>query len=210
MQLNKALEQISEIHAQVLKAEVFRGYRAATMSITAGVALGAAALQAGGFHASTAEDFVVFWVGVALLCAAICGVDIFRGTLQQVHRGQRWRTVLVVAQSVPALLVGAVVTAILLQRAGSAAMLPGLWSMLFALGIWSSRPYLPKAIGLVALFYVLAGTWLLAGARGTHVPSPWEMGLTFGVGQSALALVLYLNIERRLQVPGLDRGVDHG
>jgi hypothetical protein len=106
--------------------------------------------------------------------------------------------------------VGAVVTAILLQRAGSAAMLPGLWSMLFALGIWSSRPYLPKAIGLVALFYVLAGTWLLAGARGTHVPSPWEMGLTFGVGQSALALVLYLNIERRLQVPGLDRGVDHG
>ena len=35
MQLDKALSQISEIHAQVLKTEVFRGYRAATMLVTA-------------------------------------------------------------------------------------------------------------------------------------------------------------------------------
>ena len=40
MQLEKALSQISEIHAQVLKTEVFRGYRAATMLVTAAVATG--------------------------------------------------------------------------------------------------------------------------------------------------------------------------
>ena len=35
MELREALSQISEIHAQMLKSEVFRGYRAATMLVTA-------------------------------------------------------------------------------------------------------------------------------------------------------------------------------
>jgi hypothetical protein len=50
-------------------------------------------------------------------------------------------------------------------------------------------------VGIVALFYFLAGASLLSGA-GPSVPPPWGMGLTFGVGQSALAVVLYLNLER--------------
>ena len=59
---------------------------------------------------------------------------------------------------------------------------------------------MPKAIGFVALFYLLSGTWLLVLSDGA-VPSPWGMGLTFGIGQAATALVLYLNIERPFVLP---------
>ena len=112
MQLDKALSQISEIHAQVLKTEVFRGYRAATMLVTSGVAFAAAWVQASVQKPSTPFEFAVFWVGVALVSALICAVDIYWSTLRTSNRQQRWRTVHVVAQSVPALLVGAIVTGV--------------------------------------------------------------------------------------------------
>ena len=210
MHLDDALEQISEIHAQVLKSEVFRGYRAATMSLTAAIAVVAAILQPGILGVVTPAAFVWYWVSVAALCAALCAVDILRTARLCSEAGRGRRTILVVLQSLPALLVGAVVTAILVQREGAASALPGLWAMFFALGIWSARPYLPRAVGLVALFYVLAGTWQLSQAQGTLMPSPWGMGLTFGVGQCALAVVLYLNIERRVQVVSSCGELDHG
>ena len=223
MHLDKALSQISEIHAQVLKAEVFRGYRATTMLATAAIALFAAFLQTSYLPAATPLQFTGFWVGVAVLCVLICAADIYWRSLRISPATQRWRTVLVVAQSLPALLVGAVVTGVLLERGTAEHLLPGLWSTTFALGIWAARPYLPKAVGWVALFYVFAGTWLLVRAEAP-VPSPWGMGWTFGVGQCALALVLYMNVERSLprgvfpsgtssETGGRDRGMtrrDHG
>jgi hypothetical protein len=208
MQLDKALSQISEIHAQVLKTEVFRGYRAATMLVTALVAVLAAWLNATVVHSATAFQFAIFWIAVAAVCVLICAVDIYWSTLRAGRRHQRWRTVHVVAQSVPSLLVGAIVTGVLLQRPGSESQLPGLWAIIFALGIWSGRPYMPKAIGLVALFYLLAGTWLLVISDGS-VPSSWGMGLTFGIGQAATAVVLYLNIERPFVMP-TGEGQNHG
>ena len=44
MELQKAISQISEIHAQVLRSEVFRGYRAVPMAITGGLAIAVAAI----------------------------------------------------------------------------------------------------------------------------------------------------------------------
>jgi hypothetical protein len=43
MELQRAITQISEIHAQVLRNELFRGYRAVPVAITSGLALVAAA-----------------------------------------------------------------------------------------------------------------------------------------------------------------------
>lgn len=206
MELEKALSQISEIHAQVLRTEVFRGYRAVTMLGTAGIALLAAALQPLLVRESP-ESFVTYWVIVAAVCGGWCGIDLFRRTLRYASRRQQHRTVLVVAQSLPAFLVGAVITGVLVQRdAAAIALLPGLWTLTYALGIWAGRPCLPKAVGAVAIYYVLAGTWQLVRIDAA-MPSPWGMGLTFGIGQAALAGVLYLNIERSgpLQLGGDSR-----
>lgn len=194
MELEKALSQISEIHAQVLKTEVFRGYRAATMLVTASLALLGASAQRFCVPAQDAEAFIAWWVGLALVCAAICAWDILRHSCD----GRQWRkTLQVVAQSIPALIVGALVTLVLLRmEAPPLHLLPGLWAVIYSLGIWAGRPYLPRAVGGVALFYLLAGLLQLTTVDPVGMPSPWGMGLTFGAGQILLAGILYLNLER--------------
>ena len=75
-------------------------------------------------------------------------------------------------------------------------MLPGLWQILFGLGIFASCRLLPRPIFWVAVFYLGTGLALLAVAHGESALSPWWMGLPFGVGQMLAAIVLYCTLER--------------
>lgn len=75
-------------------------------------------------------------------------------------------------------------------------MLPGLWSLLFGLGIFASYRLLPRATFLVAAFYLIVGLADLALAQGPFAFSPWAMGIPFGVGQLFAASVLYWTLER--------------
>ena len=70
-------------------------------------------------------------------------------------------------------------------------MLPGLWQILFSLGIFASCRLLPRATFGVAVFYLASGLTCLALARGDAAFSPWAMGFPFGVGQLLAAAVLY-------------------
>jgi hypothetical protein len=79
----------------------------------------------------------------------------------------------------------------------AANLLPGLWAIIFSLGIFASCRQLPPSAVLVAVYYLAAGTACLAMARGVHSLSPWAMAGTFGVGQLFTAIVLYLELERR-------------
>ena len=80
--------------------------------------------------------------------------------------------------------------------AAAPALLPGLWAICFGIGIFASRPYLPRASGWVALLYYAAGVALLWIARGPEPLRGWWVGGTFGAGQLMAALVLYWNLER--------------
>ena len=77
--------------------------------------------------------------------------------------------------------------------------LPGIWALLYGLGLLASKPFLPRMIGWVALFYILCGCVLLQRAveLGLGSLSPWEIGIPFGVGQILSGLILYWNLERR-------------
>ncbi len=195
MELQKALEQISEIHAHVARGAVFRGYRSLPMALTGLVAVVCAALQDVALPNPDAHAFVLEWLAAAGVCAAICGVDIWRQHNSRGGRRLRQRTLPVLAQFVPAIVVGAAITAILVDTE-HVVLLPGLWAMLHGLGIFSSRPFLPRAVGWVSLFYLAAGAWLLLGADASVVPGPWGMGAAFGIGQAFLAIVLHVNLER--------------
>src|SRR5262249_5979389 len=96
----------------------------------------------------------------------------------------------VAAQLLPCVAAGAVVTPCLL-RGGAAAWLPGLWATLFGLGLVAARPYLPRLVGAVALFYLAAGALLLARAADAPTLSGWQVGLPSGAGPLLAALVLY-------------------
>jgi hypothetical protein len=104
----------------------------------------------------------------------------------------------VVGQFVPCLAAGGAITLALMKfGADTVSFLPGLWAIAFALGIFASRPYLPHAVGFVALGYLLAGSALLWRAVPGVLPQPWTVGGVFGVGQIAAAVVLYWNLERK-------------
>lgn len=196
MELQKAMSQISEIHAQLSKSEVFRGYRAWPIATTGATAIAAAAVQATLMPADGPVAFTRFWLVVAACCVTLCALDIAAGFRRERSASERRRSLVAMGQFLPAFAVGGVITVCLLGSDGAAThLLPGIWCLVYALGIFSSRLHLPRAIGWTALWFVLAGAFLLWRPGGT--PSPWSMGLSFGIGQLAVAWVLFTNLERR-------------
>jgi len=195
MELAHALDQISEIHGQLAKSETFRGYRPLPIALSGVVALAAALAQPYVAAAATEAGYVLYWVAMAAACGALCGGEILYNYVAREDRFARRTTRRVVGQFAPCLAAGVAVTVGLWQLgAPGVGLLPALWTLLYGLGLFSSRPYLPRAIGYVALFYLGAGALLLV--TGRLGLSPWDMGATFGLGQVAAAVVLHVNLKR--------------
>jgi hypothetical protein len=75
-------------------------------------------------------------------------------------------------------------------------MLPGLWQIVFSLGVFASRRYLPRPIFAIGLWYLASGLACLAFAGGAAAFSPWAMGAPFGIGQLLVAAVLQHNLRQ--------------
>lgn len=197
MNVGRALDQIAEIHQQLAKGEVYRGYRPLPMAGSGLAGIAAAAVQPPGLGSNDPVGFVFYWSGVAIICGLIASSEIVHNYVVHERTTERRRTRRVVGQFLPALVAGAIVTGAFVRLSGALVpTLPGVWAMFFGLGVFASRPYLPRASGWVALFYFAAGVGLL-WLSPTSVPrSGWSVGGTFGVGQLLAALVLYWNLER--------------
>ena len=191
MDLSEALERIDAIHGHLARSEQYRGYRPAALALSGVVGL-AAALTQPLFVADGPAAFVAYWVGIALVCAAVGGGVTVHAHLFLEDDLARRRTRVVMGQFLPCLCAGAVVTAALMRepwRSLAVPLLPGLWALVFGLGIVASLPYLPRLAGLVAAWYVLAAVVLLS-SDPAHL-SGWAVGVPFGVGQLLAAAVLY-------------------
>ena len=141
--------------------------------------------------------FVIYWVVVAALAGFVGVSEIVYNYVVHDETVTRRRTRRVFAQLLPSLCGGALVTASFVQSSPALVrLLPGVWALLFGLGIFASRPYLVRASGWVALYFYAAGAVLLWAALGTETLNPWAVGGTFGVGQLFTAAVLYWNLER--------------
>jgi hypothetical protein len=197
MELREALTQISEIRQRVAQTEVFRGYRAVPVAFSGLLALCTAAVQALFLPepAGNTPAYLALWVGAALVSLLATGLEIamhHRHARSSIARQLTW---LALRQFAPCLAAGGLVLfAVLTYAADILWMLPGLWAMLFSLGIFASWRLLPKATFWVALFYMIAGTMLLTLREDAL--SPWAMGVPFGCGQLFAAAVLYWTLER--------------
>ena len=197
MRHTEALDQISEIHKHLARSEVYRGYRPLPVALSGIVGLVAAFLQTPGLGGDDPVGFAIYWSTIAVVAAAVGSAEIVFNYACRESEFERRRTRLVAAQFSPALVVAAVATLALTRlSAALVPILPGLWAALFGLGIIAVRPYLPRATGWVALFYLSSGAWWLWN-MATTPPSPWAVGGTFGVGQIVAAVVLYWNLERK-------------
>src|SRR5262245_21713779 len=166
MEYVKALDQISTIHAQLAKTELFRGYRPLPVALTGIVGLLAVWLQPHVVGPGDGVAYCAFWVVVAGLNALIGGGAIVRCYFQDTDSLTRRRTRQVVGQFLPCLLAGVGATlGVFYVDVRYIPLLPGFWAILYGLGLFSSRPYLPRAMGWVALFYLVAGVALLCLAK---------------------------------------------
>jgi len=196
--VTRALEQIAEIHEQLGRSTVFRGWRSIPVASSGMVGLAAAAWQAAEARPLDPWRYTVYWLVVGVVALLIGCAEIVWHYGARADEVERARSRHVVGQFLPALVAGALVTGAFVRLSPAlVALLPGLWALLFGVGIFATRPYAVRGSGWVALYYWTAGLALLWSAGGVDALSPWAVGGTFGAGQLLAALVLYLTLERK-------------
>jgi len=94
-------------------------------------------------------------------------------------------------QFLPALGAGLMLSLVVIRFAPHAVwMLPGLWQVIFSLGVFASCRFLPRHMYLVGMWYLATGlTSIALGQQATSL-APWLMGIPFGIGQLLVAAVL--------------------
>jgi hypothetical protein len=196
MSKRDAEQHLSHIYDHVARNEVYRGYRSVPVAITGLMAFLAAALQPLLIGSPAPSTFLLYWTIVAIVSISMTGVPVYLRYRRADTRIEHRRTEKTVGQLLPAIIAGALLTFSMYRAApASTHLLPGLWSILFGLGLYASRPFLPASTKWVALFYLAAGVVLIWYAPHLQF-SPWGMGFTFGAGQLTSAFVLHSNMER--------------
>ncbi len=199
MELREALCQIAEIRQQMARSEVFRGYRSVTVGCSGVLALLAAVCQPY-LVTSPGNDlqrYLLLWISVAAVSLMVAGIEMWWRARISESALARQMTLLAVEQFLPSVVVGALLTLCIYRSAPQVAwMLPGLWSLVFSLGIFASYRLLPREVFWVGLYYAACGVGCLHWGQADSAFSPWLMGISFGGGQLLGAAILYWTLER--------------
>lgn len=191
-ELKKALAEIRSIRQQVARGTEFRGYGPYTLAATGVLALIAACLQAHWLPDPSHEPgtYLRLWTLTAAASFTVISIETALRA-QRVHSTlapQMVRAAL--EQFLPSIVAGLLLTVVIAGRAEAAVwMLPGLWQVIFSLGVFASCRFLPRQMFAVGLWYLASGLTCLALGDGRSL-SPWAMGVPFGVGQMLVAAVL--------------------
>ena len=192
--LHKALADIDAIKKQVARGTQFRGYGPVTIAFTGLLSLLAAVTQATWLDdpRNQLTEYFTIWIGTAALSAALIGTE-------TVTRSRRLHSELAdemiysaIEQLIPVGVAGALLTFVLLRFAPDTLwLMPGLWQILFSLGIFASCRFLPRALFVAGAWYLSSGLVCIAVAASGSAWSPWLMGIPFGVGQLLMAAILH-------------------
>jgi hypothetical protein len=192
------MAEISAIRTQVARDTQFRGYGPASIAASGLLALAVAAVQS--HIVRDGGEFLPFlfvWVATAAIAIALTAAETI-GRARRVHFGLANEMIFAAAeQFLPALVVGVLLTAVLVRAAPQQLwMLPGLWQLLFSLGVFASCRFLPRQTLAVGIWYLVAGLTCIVVQSGSKTFSPWTMGIPFGIGQLLVAIVLQYGFEK--------------
>lgn len=198
MELRQALADINAIRSQVARGTQFRGYGPLSIASSGILALAVAAAQAHWAQSSEHDLrlFLVIWISTAAVAVCLSAMEtVFR--VRRVHSGLALEMIqAAVEQFLPCVVVGLLLTVVLMQVAPQDSwMLPGVWAVIFSLGIFASCRFLPRQMFAVGAWYLAAGLGSLLIASSHHALLPWAMGIPFGVGQLLVAAVLRFGFE---------------
>jgi hypothetical protein len=193
--LSKALADIGRIREQMARTAEFRGYGPATLAVTGGFAISAAAVQALWVPdpANHIASYLGIWISTAILSAALIGVQMVTRT-HRIHSGMADEMIrMAVEQFLPSVGAGGLITLVLVRSTPSSLwMLPGLWQLIFSLGVFSSCRFLPRPMVAAGAWYLLSGLTCLTLADGRAL-APWAMGIAYGGGQLLVAGILFFS-----------------
>jgi hypothetical protein len=188
--LDRALTEISLIHEQLTRDTEFRGYGPLTIAATGLLAFAVAAAQAIWITdpATAGYRSLSLWIATA-------AVSLGAIVLEAINRSRREHGSLALPmlqtaleQFLPAIVAGGLLTIALQSVAPQTLwMMPGLWQIIFSLGVFASCRYLPRPMFVVGLWYLICGLLCLVFAAPSQLFSPWSMGIPFGVGQLLVA-----------------------
>jgi hypothetical protein len=196
-ELDRALADITAIRSQLARGTEFRGYGPMTVAATGFVALAAGLIQALWLPNPAGDLFtyVVIWVATATISVVLIGIEMVARS-RRIHSGLADAMIhAATEQFIPAGVAGALLTFVLFRFAPESLwMLPGLWQIVFSLGIFASCRSLPRPMFAAGVWYLATGLASLAFANGAHAYSPWAMAAPYGVGQLFIAAVLYWSV----------------
>ncbi len=197
MELRDALDQITTIKSQLARTERLRGLRALPVAFSGALAVGAALTQAACIAdpAQQPRLYLLLWTGAAAISALAAALTMAARTRagRSAIDAENMRSAVV--QFAPCVLAGALVTAfVLAARIELLWLLPGVWQILFGLGLLAAAGLLPRGTPLLGLGYLLCGGAVLL--RQEAATAAWAMGAPFAVGQGALAAMLWWSLER--------------
>ena len=192
--LERALADITAIRSQMARGTQFRGYGPVTIATTGLLTIAAGGVQAILLPNPAADvaGYLILWVAVAAASAILIGVEMVARARRH-HSGMADEMLYAaVEQFVPSAVAGALLTLVIVRASpANVWMLPGLWQIVFALGVFASLRTLPRGIFVAGAWYLAAGLANLAFATPQNPLSPWAMSIPYGLGQLYIAAVIY-------------------
>jgi len=190
-ELHRALVDIRAIRRQMAESTEYRGYGPLTLSATALLALVAGAVQATWVSAPEAHpvQYVGVWLTTGIVCAALIATQML-SRANRLHSGIADEMVrLAVLQFLPAAVAGALLPFVLLRVTTDVFwMLPGLWQIIFGLGVFASCRCMPRRMVLVGIWFLLTGLACIAEG-GVGALAPGTMSGAYVVGMAAVAFL---------------------
>ncbi len=172
------IQEQAEDNLRFIRSAMERAERVSAVSGAGAMAMGALALLAMAVSATSTDLAwqLMVWIGTAFVAgatgAAACAVKARRNQIPFfADPGRRFLLCLI-----PSLLVGVVLTAALLPGT-QAALLPGLWMMLYGAGVLAAGTYAAPPV------MHMGGSFLIAGVFALALPEAWSnvlLGLSFG------------------------------
>ena len=198
--LNRALVDIRDLRRQVAQTTEFRGYGPLTLSATAvfaGIA-GAVQLRWIPEPATHPVQYVELWLTVGFLSAALIATQMLTRA-NRLHSGMADEMVrIAVAQFLPAGIAGVVLPFVLLHVTRSVFwMLPGLWQILFSLGVFASCRCLPRTMLLAGMWFFVSGLGCIA-VGDIRAVGPATMAGSYTLGMALVAAIHYLSAKKDL------------
>jgi hypothetical protein len=197
--LHQALTEIRTIRRQVAHSTEFRGYGPATLFATAIVAVLAGAAQSRWIPAAATHPtyYVALWLAVGIFCAALILTQALTRA-NRLHSGMADEMVrIAVARFLPAAMAGLILPFVLLHVLLHGPtlgfwMLPGLWQVIFSLGVFASCSSLPRPMLLAGAWFLLTGMTLLY-LGDTRSLQPIAMSGPFAAGMALVGTIHLLS-----------------